>query len=60
MTIQNCNNCNVRNCKLATQNNYPNMLNRPKRKVDRVGQCNKWEPIKRTVPLGAVVRGTFV
>ena len=54
----NCNTCEkARKCKIAGTNDYPNLMPRPKRRCDVIGMCDKWVPIKRTVPLGAVVRG---
>lgn len=56
----NCNTCaKARCCKLASQNDYPNLMSKPKRRVDVIGGCKEWAPIVRTVPLGAVVHGSL-
>ena len=52
-----CNTCsNARGCKLASANDYPSMMSKPKRPCDVIGKCNKWEPITRTVRLDHVAR----
>ena len=54
----NCNTCaNARGCKLAGDNDYPNLLPKPKRKVDVIGVCKAWEPIVRSVRLEDVAHG---
>jgi|GEM_PF-4234053 len=58
MSIKTCNNCAVRNCKLVSDNNYPMMAERPRKRNDHMdASCSKYLPINRTIPLECVAHG---